>query len=149
MRPRWSVSVDWLVIVVIASGVGALVQMADPFFISQREQIAALATKYSIPSIYEGRPFTQAGGLISYGPSFSSVYNQIGSYVGKILKGTKTADLPIVQPTKFELVVNLKAARAIKMNVPESFEAAIQAVKEVAVGCSIKHVRGASSIDDL
>jgi putative tryptophan/tyrosine transport system substrate-binding protein len=104
-----------------ASGVGALIQMADPFFISQREQIVELAAKYSIPTIYEGRPFTQAGGLISYGPSFSSVYNQIGSYVGKILKGTKAADLPIVQPTKFELVVNLKAAKGIRMNVPEAF----------------------------
>ncbi|HLX13697.1 MAG TPA: ABC transporter substrate-binding protein [Bradyrhizobium sp.] len=90
-----------------ASGAGALIQMADPFFISQREQIVALATKYSIPTIYESRPFTQAGGLISYGPSLSSVYNQIGSYVGKILKGTKPGDLPIVQPTKFELVVKL------------------------------------------
>lgn len=103
------------------AGVGALIQMADPFFIGQREQIVALAAKYSIPTIYEGRPFTQAGGLISYGPSFSSVYNQIGSYVGKILKGTKPADLPIVQPTKFELVVNLKAAKTIRMNIPEAF----------------------------
>jgi ABC-type uncharacterized transport system substrate-binding protein len=104
-----------------ASGAGALVQMADPFFISRREQFVALATRYSIPTIYEGRPFAQAGGLMSYGPSVSSVYNQVGSYVGKILKGAKAADLPIVQPTKFELVVNLKTAKAIGMKISESF----------------------------
>jgi len=104
-----------------ASGVAALVQMADPFFISRRERFAFLATKHSIPTIYEGRPFTEAGGLLSYGPSFSNVYNQLGLYAGKILGGAKPADLPIVQPTKFELVVNLKTAKAIGLKISESF----------------------------
>lgn len=100
---------------------GALIQMADPFFISRREQFAVLAAQYSIPAIYEGRPFAQAGGLISYGPSFSNVYQQVGSYVGKILKGAKPADLPVVQPTRFELIVNLRTAKAIGLRISESF----------------------------
>ena len=99
----------------------ALVQQADPFFVSRREQFALLAVRHSIPTIYEGREFAQAGGLISYGPSLSSVYHQVGSYVGKILKGERISDLPVVQPTKFELVVNLRAAKAIGLKISESF----------------------------
>lgn len=99
----------------------ALIQQADPFFVSRREQFALLAARHSIPAIYEGRQFTQAGGLISYGPSLANVYYQIGSYVGKILKGEKVADLPVVRPTKFELVVNTRAAKAIGLKISESF----------------------------
>ena len=104
-----------------SSRADALIQQADPFFISRRELFALLAARHSIPAIYEGRQFAQAGGLISYGPNLPAVYRQVGVYVGKILKGEKAADLPVVQPTKFELVVNLRAAKAIGLKISESF----------------------------
>jgi putative ABC transport system substrate-binding protein len=104
-----------------ASHADALIQQADPFFVSRREQFALLAARHSIPAIYEGRQFAQAGGLVSYGPSIADVYHQVGSYVGEILKGRKAADLPVMRPTKFELVVNLRAAKAIGLRISESF----------------------------
>jgi putative ABC transport system substrate-binding protein len=99
----------------------ALIQQADPFFVSRREQFALLAARHSIPTIYEGRSFAQAGGLISYGPSLANVYHQVGSYVGRILKGEKAGDLPVIRPTKFEFVVNLRAAKVIGLKIPEAF----------------------------
>jgi putative ABC transport system substrate-binding protein len=105
----------------VALRADALIQQADPFFVSRREQFALLAARHSIPAIYEGRQFAQAGGLISYGPSLANVYYQIGSYVGRILKGEKASDLPVVRPTKFEFVVNLRAAKVIGLKIPEAF----------------------------
>jgi putative ABC transport system substrate-binding protein len=105
----------------VASRADALIQQADPFFVSRREQFALLAARHSIPAIYEGRQFPQAGGLISYGPNLSNVYYQVGSYVGRILKGDKVADLPVIRPTKFELVVNLRAAKTIGLKISEAF----------------------------
>ena len=98
--------------------IGALLIGNDPFYGARRDQLVALAARYSVPVIYYQKEFVAAGGLLSYGPNFPDGYRQGGVYVGRILKGEKPADLPIMQPTKFELVINLKTAMALGIDVP-------------------------------
>src|ERR1700730_17155418 len=94
--------------------------MADPFFNSRREQIVAPAPRYAVPSTYEWREFADAGGLISYGPILADGVRQVGVYVGRVLAGASPADLPIQRPTRLELVINLKTARALGLTIPQS-----------------------------
>ena len=101
--------------------VGALVIISDQFYNDRRERIAGLAIRHALPSVYPRREYAAAGGLMSYGTSLSDTYRQAGVYAGKILKGAQPADLPIVQSTKLELVINLKTAKALGLTLLPSF----------------------------
>jgi putative tryptophan/tyrosine transport system substrate-binding protein len=103
---------------IVQNGSGALYVSSDPLFFNQRDKIIALAAKHALPAIFADRELVEAGGLISYGASREHVYRQAGTYAGRILKGEKPGDLPVMLPTKFDLVVNLKTAKALGLEFP-------------------------------
>jgi putative ABC transport system substrate-binding protein len=110
--------------------IGGFILLADPFFVDRRDQIISSAAQGRFPGVYFLREFAESGGLASYGSSLAEAYRQAGVYVGKILSGVKPSDLPVVQPIKFDLVINLKTARALDLNVPPSLLALADEVIE-------------------
>jgi putative ABC transport system substrate-binding protein len=103
----------------VKAGVGGLIVQNDPFFDSRRSQILALSSSQRLPGIFHIREFAADGGLMSYGASLSDTYRQVGVYAGKILRGAKADDLPVLRPTKFELVINTKTAKTLGLAVPQ------------------------------
>jgi putative tryptophan/tyrosine transport system substrate-binding protein len=118
LNARTNDEIDLAFATLLQSKGGGLIVLANPLFVGRRDQLVALAARYAIPVIYPFPSFVKAGGLMSYGESLTEAFRQLGIYTARILKGEKPADLPIMQPTKLELVINLKTAKALGINVP-------------------------------
>jgi putative tryptophan/tyrosine transport system substrate-binding protein len=105
---------------IVRDHIGGLLVSGDPFFTSRRDELVLMTTRYGIPTVFPWREYVIGGGLLSYGTSLRHSYGEMGSYVARILRGTKTTDLPVRQPSKFEIVLNLKAATALGLIIPDS-----------------------------